>query len=57
MPPLTAGPNAARWRAFMAEAALSVALAQTAPTRRLKRMWLEQASDEMDRAWEALRAR
>ena len=34
----------------MAEAALSVELARTSPNRRIKRLWLEQASEEMDRA-------
>ena len=35
---------------FMAEAAVSVELGRTSPSRRLKLLWLNQASEEMDRA-------
>lgn len=45
--------NGPRWAWFMREAEISLALAKTAPTRKLKRLWLDQAWSELERAAEA----
>jgi len=38
---------------YFEQADQSIRLAQTSPNRKLKRMWLEQASTELERAFEA----
>lgn len=47
--------NGPRWAFYMREAAESVRLAQTSPTRSLRRAWLAQAVSEIERADAAAR--
>lgn len=43
-------PNIARWRFFMAEAAVSLGMAEISQTRDQRRMWTDLAASELEEA-------